>query len=201
MVYFILMKLNISNIVHIINWQTQPLYLKLETNNKQLNFSQYCNWLHVNQFYSRQSGCKDICLVTCALGPTVSYQTDTWHSLTLGYHFSLPSSTKCMEDNFNFCNYVHKKYPFRSVNCLHMIYIIFQHNQVNKQEVRDETAVIYEAYIPHDSLQNNTPAHRIHQIFTTLALLYQSYLHKDQHGKWTCTVWAASKNILPDLLV
>jgi hypothetical protein len=39
MVYFILMKLNISNIVHIINWQTQPLYFKLETNNKQLNFS------------------------------------------------------------------------------------------------------------------------------------------------------------------
>ena len=41
---------------------------------------------------------------------------------------------------------------FRLVNCLHMIYIIYQHNQVHKYEVTDETAVIYKAYIPYDSL-------------------------------------------------
>jgi len=63
-----------------------------------------------------------------------------------------------------------------------MIYIIYQHNQVSKY-ARDETAVIYEAYIPLDSIQNNISAHRTHQIFTNLGLLYQSYLYKDQHEK------------------
>lgn len=63
-----------------------------------------------------------------------------------------------------------------------MIYIIYQHNQVSKYP-RDETAVIYEAYTPHDSIQNNISAHRTHQIFTNFGLLYQSYLYKDQHEK------------------
>jgi hypothetical protein len=60
-----------------------------------------------------------------------------------GYHHSLPSSAKCMLDNFNFCNYMYKKYLFRSVNCVHMIYIIYQHNQVNKWGERWNCCHIY----------------------------------------------------------
>jgi hypothetical protein len=101
-------------------------------------------------------------------------QFPIWHTLVLeGYH-SLLSSAKCMEDNFNLCNYMYKKYLFRSVNCVHMIYIIYQNNRVNEYERWEMKLLSYEAYIPDDSLQNT--AHRTHQIFTTLALLYRSYL-------------------------